>query len=174
MIITAAVGCDLSRTAGVYSACRDSSEKNGRFCVVHTHTVMKEKDFMKFFLSAVACVLLAVGAWAQSPDQQESAPPSPPSGMHHEMGGPMMQQHMQEMKAQVESMRGKVEQMKSNLSKIKDPATRQQMQLDTDLWDAMVSHLENMQKMMSEHGMGGMHRGPHGPGGPPEPPAPPQ
>ena len=60
--------------------------------------------------------------------------------------------------------------MKANLPKIKDSATKQQMQLDTELWDAMVSHLEGMQKMMSEHGMGGMHHGPHGPN-PPEPPA---
>jgi formylmethanofuran dehydrogenase subunit B len=87
----------------------------------------------------------------------------------------MMQQHMQQMKAQVESMRAKVDQMKANVARIKDPATKQQMQLDTELWDAMVSHLEGMQKMMSEHGMGmgGMHHGPHGPQ-PPERPAPPQ
>lgn len=128
---------------------------------------------MKSVFITIICLVVTVGAWAQAGNDQGTPPPQPPSGgMHHDMG-PMMQQHMQQMKAQVESMRAKVDQMKANLPKIKDAATKQQMQLDTELWDAMVSHLEGMQKMMSEHGMGGMHHGPHDPN-PPEPPTPPQ
>jgi hypothetical protein len=52
--------------------------------------------------------------------------------------------------------------MKSNLAKVKDPAAKQQIQLDADLWEMVVSHMEGMQKMMSDHppmGMMGMHHG---------------
>jgi hypothetical protein len=128
---------------------------------------------MKSVFITMICLGLTLAVWAQAGSDQGTPPPQPPSGgMHHDMG-PMMQQHMQEMKAQVESMRAKVDQMKANLPKIKDAATKQQMQLDTELWDAMVSHLEGMQKMMSGQGMGGMHHGPHGPN-PSEPPSAPQ
>lgn len=128
---------------------------------------------MKLAFVLMTCVFLNPGAWGQTGGEQSTNSGQPSGPMRHEMA-PMMQQHMQEMKAQVESMRAKVGQMKSNLPKIKDPTTKQQMQLDTELWDAMVTHLENMQKMMAEHPMGGMHHGPHGPGGPPQPPASPQ
>ncbi len=134
---------------------------------------------MKSLMIAVTCMLFTVPVWAQETGGQSTTPPPQEQAgpMHRQMHHPgMMQEHMQEMKAQIDSMRAKVDQMKANLAKIKDSATKQQMQLDTELWDAMVTHLENMQKMMAEHPMGGMH-GPHGPGGPPpasQQPAPPQ
>ncbi len=124
---------------------------------------------MKLLFVAIICMSFTMRVWAQDTGAQTTTPPpsqAQPGMMHHQMHHPDMQQHIQEMKAQVASMRAKVDQMKSNLAKIKDPATRQQMQLDTDLWDAMVAHLENMQKMLAEHPMGPMH----GPGGPPAPP----
>ncbi len=134
---------------------------------------------MKCLIIVLTCVFFTLAVWAQDTGAQGTQPPpqGQPGPMHHQMHPPGMQEHMQEMKAQVASMRTKVDQMKANLGKIKDPATKQQMQLDTDLWDAMVTHLENMQKMMAEHMIGGMHHGPHGSGGPPDTPqqpAPPQ
>jgi hypothetical protein len=67
---------------------------------------------------------------------------------HHGMAG--QGAPMPDMKAQVEKMRATLEQMKANLAKIKDPALKQQAQLDVDLWEAMVEHAEGMVKMMSE------------------------
>ena len=88
-----------------------------------------------------------------------------------------MQQHMQEMKAQVAKMQANVDQMKANAAKITDPAARQQADLDAQMWQMMVDHMQGMQKMMGEHMMhGGMGMRHHGPMGTPPPPpsAPPQ
>jgi hypothetical protein len=67
----------------------------------------------------------------------------------------MHQKHMEAMKADLAKMRAKLDEMKANLAKVKDPAAKQQIQLDADLWEMVVGHMEQMQKMMSEHpGMG--------------------
>lgn len=108
---------------------------------------------MKLFISALAGLLLTPGLWAQAPAQ--SANPS----NHHDMMA-MHQEHMQEMKDQLDKMHAKLEEMKANLAKVKDPAARQQVQLDVDLWTMLASHMEGMQKMMAdgmEHGGMGMH-----------------
>jgi hypothetical protein len=76
--------------------------------------------------------------------------------------GAMHDQHMQEMKAQLEKMHATLDQMKANLAKVKDPAARQQGQMDVDLWDGMIKHMDAMVGMMSRHegmGMGMMHGG---------------
>jgi TolA-binding protein len=117
--------------------------------------------------SAVLCfalMALAACVWAQAPAQapaQEPAPQSPPAhhGMHHDRAA-MHQKHMQEMKDQVAKMRATLDQMKANLSKVKDPAVKEQSQLDIDLWEAMVKHMEGMVSMMSQH-EGGMTGGTH-------------
>lgn len=132
--------------------------------------------------SAASFFVLSVGAvclWAQTP-QQAPTPPPPPPPMHQHMHEHMaaMHQHMQEMKDQTAKMRAILEKMKANLSKITDPAVQQQAQLDVDLWEAMVQHMEGMAKMMSEHGgmgMGMRHEMPPKPPTPEEkPPAPPK
>ena len=64
--------------------------------------------------------------------------------MHHPM------QHTQQMKAPVDQMRTKVEAMKANLPHVKDPALKQQLQNDVDLWETMISPLDQMSKMMAE------------------------
>jgi len=110
---------------------------------------------MKFATWAFCLALLAAAAWAQAAPPQEPAPPPPPPmqgccmhGHHHGMSGPGMA--MPDMKAQVEKMRATLEQMKANLAKVKDPALRQQAQLDVDLWEAMVGHMEGMVNMMAQ------------------------
>lgn len=74
----------------------------------------------------------------------------------------MHQKHMEAMKADLAKMRAKLDEMKTNLAKVKDPAAKQQIQLDADLWEMVVGHMEQMQKMMSDHpgmGMGMMEGG---------------
>ena len=115
---------------------------------------------MKFVASSLFLVLFNVCLWAQASAPAQSQIPQPPDAqsappMHHPMGHDMHQQHMQEMKAQLEKMHANLDQMKTNLVKIKDPAARQQAQLNVDLWQDMVGHLDGMVKMMSD---GGMHK----------------
>jgi len=106
-------------------------------------------------MALVACV------WAQAP-AQAPAPQTPPAhhGMHHDMAA-MHEEHMQQMKDQVAKMRATLEQMKANLTKVKDPAVKQQSQLDIDLWEGMVKHMEGMVSMMSQHEGMGMMGGTH-------------
>ena len=114
--------------------------------------------------SAVLCfalMALAACVWAQAPTQAPAPQPPPPvhHGMHHDRAA-MHQEHIQQMKDQVAKMRATLDQMKANLSKVKDPAVKQQSQLDIDLWEGMVQHMEGMVSMMSQH-EGGMTGGTH-------------
>ena len=124
-------------------------------------------------------VLLSVCVWAQAeaPAQPPQYPPArPSSSMHHPVPSDEHEHHMQEMKAQVEKMHATLDQMKANLAKVKDPAARQQAQLNVDLWEGMVQHMDGMVKMMSDHPMPhegagmqmgccmGMKKGEHGGG----------
>jgi hypothetical protein len=120
-----------------------------------------------FFSASLAAQTAAQGTIPGTP---------PPPHQQHMMA---MQQHMQEMKAQIAKMQANVDQMKANAAKIKDPAVRQQADLDAQMWQMMVDHMQGMQQMMSEHGgmMGpGMHHRMHhpGPGGTPPPSSQPQ
>jgi hypothetical protein len=69
--------------------------------------------------------------------------------MPHDMTA-MHQQHMRAMKAQLDQMRAKLDALKASLGNVKDPAVKQQLQLDADLWDMMVNHVESMQRMMEQ------------------------
>jgi hypothetical protein len=111
---------------------------------------------MKAYFLGIILALAAAPLWAQAP----ATPPTPPPPSTHQMHHDMMTRHMEQMQAQVDKMRATLEQMKANLSKITDPAARQQAQLNVDLWEAMVHHMEVMTHMMAPHGgmdMGGMH-----------------
>jgi hypothetical protein len=116
---------------------------------------------MKFVAFSLFLVLLNVCLWAQAAPPAQPQSPQPPDARsapptHHPMGHDIHQQHMQEMKAQLEKMHATLDQMKANLIKMKDPAAKQQAQLNVDLWQGMVGHLDGMVKMMSD---GGMHEG---------------
>jgi hypothetical protein len=110
---------------------------------------------------SLVLIFFATSAWSQQ--QPPADTPPPPAAHHHGMGG-MHDQHMQEMKSQVEQMRATLEKMKTNVAKVKDPALKQQSQYDVDLWESMVKHMEGMVTMMSgDHEMGMMMGGsPHG------------
>jgi hypothetical protein len=126
---------------------------------------------MKALNTVLLVLCLSVAVWSQAtpqaPAPEPPAPPAPP--MHHGMphGMPddmaaMHKKHMDEAKAQIDKMKATVEQMQANLAKFKDPAARQQAQLDIDLWNAMIGHLDHMVKMMDAGpgmmGPGRMHR----------------
>jgi hypothetical protein len=120
---------------------------------------------MKSAALGVALFLLSGCLWAQ----EAPAPPPSPAGPHHHAMGAMHDQHMTEMKAQVEKMRATLNQMKAIAAKEKKSPEQQELQQNAELWDAMISHLEGMVKMMSENpgpgmAMGMMHGEGHGMG----------
>jgi hypothetical protein len=132
---------------------------------------MKGKEnAMKLASYFLAVLFFSAGLAAQTSAQGTTQGTPPPPHHEHMMA---MQQHMQEMKAQIAKMQANVDQMKANAAKIKDPAVRQQADLDAQMWQMMVDHMQGMQQMMAEHGgmMGpGMHHMHHpGPGGTPPP-----
>jgi hypothetical protein len=133
-----------------------------------------KENAMKAASVFLGVLFLGAGLAAQT-SAQGTTPGTPPPPHHQQM----MQQHMQEMKAQVAKMQANVDQMKANAAKIQDPAVRQQADLDAQMWQMMVDHMHGMQQMMSEHEGGMMHGGmhhPHHPGaqGTPPPSAQPQ
>jgi hypothetical protein len=113
---------------------------------------------MKHVFAIALLTVLCSSAWGQAAPAQNAAPQpqAAPMGhpMHHEMHHGMMQQHMQAMKAQLDTMRAKLADLKASLVKVKDPATKQALQADVDLWEAMANHMEGMQKMMAPAGPG--------------------
>jgi TolA-binding protein len=113
---------------------------------------------MKQVLFLTLLMLLSTSVWGQAAPAQNSSPQAPPAqagpmhhGMHHHQ---MMQQHMRDMKAQLDTMHAKIADLKANLGKVKDPATKQALQADLDLWESMAGHMEAMQKMMPPMGPG--------------------
>jgi hypothetical protein len=117
---------------------------------------------MKTILSVFLLLALATGVWAQAPAAPAQTPQATPPPRHHDMMA-MRQKHMQEMKDQAGKMRATLDKMKANLAAVKGAAAKQQAQLDVDLWESMVGHMEGMVKMMSEH-EGMMGPGMMGPG----------
>ena len=111
---------------------------------------------MKLVYVCLAALLLTTCMWSQTPAPEPQATPPAPAGHAHGMAA-MHDQHMQEMKDQVAKMRATLDQMKANLAKIKTSADQKQEQMNIELWDAMIHHMEGMVEMMSHHGdmMGG-------------------
>ena len=85
----------------------------------------------------------------------QAAPQNSPPPPHHQMGdhATAMHHHMQ-MQEQVTKMRSTLDQMKANVGTISDSASREHAQLDLELWESMVQHMEDMVKMMSMGGTG--------------------
>jgi outer membrane murein-binding lipoprotein Lpp len=133
---------------------------------------VRKENAMKPASLFLVLLFLSTGLAAQTSAQGTASGTPPPPRHQHMME---MQQHMQEMKAQVAKMQANVDQMKANAAKITDPAARQQADLDAQMWQMMVDHMQGMQKMMAEHGGmmgGGMHHM-HHPGAKGTPPPPP-
>ncbi len=77
------------------------------------------------------------------------------------MGG--MEDHEHAMHASLDHMQTTLQRMKTGLAGIKDQATRDEMQLNIDLWqsllDDMSEHMTTMEGMHHDMGMGGKHHG---------------
>ena len=126
----------------------------------------------KMWLTAVALVLVLLGTLAAqtAPAAQGGAAPPPPQkqemqpGMMHGQGGMhemhmMHMQHMQQMKQmqkELEQMRGLVKQLRATSAGMnaKDKAA---VELNAQLWDAMLNHMDNNMKQMHEMSGGMMH-----------------
>lgn len=111
---------------------------------------------LSFLLMFSTAFLSAQTTPATTPGPAQSA--TPPGSMRRPLRrdmGAIQRRHTQEMKAQVEKMRATLQQMKENLAKVENPALQRQSQFDVDLWEAMVTHMEDMVGRMSEgNGMG--------------------
>src|SRR5579864_9501796 len=103
---------------------------------------------MKYASFFLAVLFLSAGLAAQT-STPGTTQETPPPHHQHMMA---MQQHMQEMKAQIAKMQANVDTMKSNAAQIKDPAVRRQADLEAQMWQMMVDHMQGMEKMMAEHG----------------------
>lgn len=113
---------------------------------------------MKFTMIGLVVILCCSGLWAQTP----ATPPAAPPMQHHDMGA-MHKQHAAEMKAQVEKMRATLTQMKALVGKKTNTKEQKLAQENIELWDAMITHMEGMVKMMEPHeGMGMMGGEDHG------------
>jgi hypothetical protein len=110
---------------------------------------MKYRALAVFVLMASLTVAAQQATPPAGHQHQHGAAASAPGGGHAEMA------------AHIEKMQAMVAQMKANLAKVKDAAVRQQLQLDADLWAAMVDHMQQMHGRMPAGG--GMAMG-HGEG----------
>jgi hypothetical protein len=113
--------------------------------------------------------LAASLAIAQSGGSQDPAQDHPhaahtqhhPPGDHHPMGGMAdHEQMMRQMQASLDGMKANLQKMKDGIAGVNDQATRDQLQLNIDLWQACIDNMDHhmhMMGMMMEHGP--MHRG---------------
>ena len=79
--------------------------------------------------------------------------------MHHMHDmSKMHEQMMKDMQGDLDSMRSNLQKMKDQIGKVSDRGTRDQLQLNIDMWQSLVDHMDKhmdeMKKMM------GVHHGP--------------
>lgn len=131
----------------------------------------EKEHSMKRLVLFILVSFMTGGLLAQTPPQTPAAAP-PPAATHPPMHDHMMAMHhdMQSMQDQATKMRATLEKLKANLAKITDPTAKRQAQLDVELWEEMVQHIEGMAKMMKAHeGMGDMKAHPSMPEEKPQP-----
>jgi len=105
------------------------------------------------------CLLLTTALWGQAAPQAAPAPqsnpplvqpasPIPPAALPNQQTQMDMNtwqmQRMLRLTAELKAMRVKLDEMKANTAKVKDPAVKQQLQLDNDMWAMMLAHVEVM------------------------------
>jgi hypothetical protein len=100
------------------------------------------EHFMRILSAVIVLVAGSSLVCAQAPSSQ-SAPAHrlqvKPLPWIIAMPQEMMQHHMQEMKGQLDSMRAKIADMRTKLAKVKDPAAKQALQADLELWETMAA-----------------------------------
>jgi hypothetical protein len=78
-------------------------------------------------------------------------------GMHHHMHemSKMHEQMMKDMQANLDNMRASLQEMKDQIGKVSDRGTKDQLQLNIDMWQSLIDHMDKhmatMRKMMGAH-----------------------
>ena len=133
------------------------------------------EEKMKIVLSVFLFSAMLLGQATPSsnqPSQSSSPQASPGAGprgemtpnreMREERRQQMMQQHQQgmaEMKADMEKMRRMVLMMRSEALKVQDVSTRDAMQTNADLWNALLDHMQKHMTQMEQMPHPGMGMG---------------
>jgi TolA-binding protein len=110
---------------------------------------------MKWVGWAVFSLLVATTLWGQGAPASNSAPvaPSNPSAPQTGFAGEPMtpvelnawrMRRMAQLMSELKAMHAKLDEMKANAEKVTDPALKQQLQLDNELWAMMLTHVEEM------------------------------
>ena len=106
---------------------------------------------------------------------QGQAPGPGVMGMHHPHDmSKMHEQMMKDMQGDLDGMRSNLQKMKDQIGKVSDRGTRDQLQLNIDMWQSFVDHMDKhmdaMKQMMSTHrgppDDASTHESPHPPGTP--------
>ena len=87
---------------------------------------------------------------------QGQAPGTGMMGMRHPHDmSKMHEQMMKDMQGDLDNMRSNLQKMKDQVGKVSDRETRNQLQLNIDMWQSFVDHMEKhmdaMKQMMSTH-----------------------
>lgn len=94
-----------------------------------------------------ALVLVGSVALAQNPPGQ--------SGMAGRMGqqqkmSAMHEEMMKSMQADLDTMKGNLQKMKDQLGKISDRSTKDELQVNIDMWQSVINHMDKHMSMMKE------------------------
>jgi hypothetical protein len=105
-------------------------------------------------------VFLGSLSLAQNPSQQPGTgngidQKSQTSGMGMHDMSKMHEQMMKDMQADLDSMRPNLQKMKDQIGKVSDRGTKDELQLNIDMWQSLIAHMDKhmaaMKKMMSAH-----------------------
>ena len=110
-------------------------------------------ESMKVYWSVAFSLLFGAGLWGQS--APNSAPIPQPNQAAQQAGmqprplppadaNASRMQFSRQFALELEQMRAKLDEMKTNDAKIKDPAVRKHLQLDTELWDLMYLRMNEV------------------------------
>jgi hypothetical protein len=72
-------------------------------------------------------------------------------GMHgmHDMSK-MHEQMMNDMQADLDSMRSNLQKMKDQIGKVSDRGTKEQLQLNIDMWQSLIGHMDKHMAAMKK------------------------
>ena len=80
-------------------------------------------------------------------------------GMHHMHDmSKMHDQMMKDMQADSDNMRANLQKLKDQIGKVSDRATRDQLQLNIEMWQSLIDHMDKHMTEMKN--MMGAHEGP--------------
>ena len=126
---------------------------------------------MKRIATLLVCLVLLGGlSIAQNPPEQpgtggamsqDHTAGTGMMGMHHMHDmSKMHEQMMNDMQSDLDNMHSNLRKMKDQIGKVPDPGTRAQLQLNIDMWQSLVDHMDRHMAAMKS--MMGAHKGPPG------------